>query len=134
MRTSNSDFHIPDIFADLFDDAPGFVAVDGRQLTNISAFRVADVRMTDCAGLDPDHDLTARGWGELDLLDRERVSEFVANGGFHGGLLPWQGSRSQWWIGWFNRDCRSSPTFCTPEAQRSGGGGGSWVGPLAFQP
>ena len=92
MRTSNSDFHIPDIFADLFDDAPGFVAVDGRQLTRVSSLRVADVRMADHAGLDSDLDLTARGWGEFDLFDRERISEFAADGGFHGGLLPWRGS------------------------------------------
>jgi len=87
-----SDLHTPDVFADLVDDARGLVAVDGGQLTRISPFRVVDVRMTDCAGLDPDFDLTARGWGELDLLDRERGSEFAADGGFHGRLLPLRGS------------------------------------------
>jgi hypothetical protein len=87
-----ADFHSPDIFTDLVDDARGLVAVYGRQLTRIGPFRVVDVRVTDHAGLDPDLDLTARGRGKLDLLDRERGSEFVANGGFHGRLLLWRGS------------------------------------------
>jgi hypothetical protein len=94
-----ADLHAPDVFADRVDDARGLVAVDGGKLTRISPFHVVDVRMADHAGLDPDHDLTARGRGEFDLLDRERGSEFAADGGFHGRLLPWRGSRSEWWTG-----------------------------------
>ena len=62
------------------------MAIDRRQLAAPGALPIEDVAVTDRAGLDLDADFALAGFGEVDLLDRQRLSEGAADGGagFHG--------------------------------------------------
>ena len=75
-----------DAGADRLDDARRLVAVDRRQIAAPGALPIEDVAVADRAGLDLDADLALAGLGEVDLLDRQRLSEGAADrgAGFHG--------------------------------------------------
>ncbi len=62
------------------------VAIDRRQIAAPGALPIEDVAVADRAGLDLDADLALAGLGEVDLLDRQRLSEGAADrgAGFHG--------------------------------------------------
>ena len=72
--------------ADLLDHAGGLVAEDGGQAAAPGALEVEDVAVANRGGCQLDADFTRLRRGEVDVLDDQRLGEFTADGGFHGGL------------------------------------------------
>ena len=76
-----------DAGADLFDHAGGLVAAEHRHGAAPGALDVVDVAVADGAGGEPDPDLAGPGRVELEVFDHQRLAVFLADGGFHGGVL-----------------------------------------------
>ena len=75
--------HRGDVRPDRFDDAGPFVTEHRRQGRLEVAGHEVPVAMADAGGRDPDEDLVATGRRELELLDPERGTRLVEDGGSH---------------------------------------------------
>src|SRR3954467_15459274 len=80
-------FHIGDIRADLLDDTGGFVAEHRREWMRIEPFHEMQVGMTKPGDRGADQDLARPGLLNTDVLNRERLVDFMQDGGLHR-ILP----------------------------------------------
>ena len=80
-------FHIGDIRADLLDDAGELVAEHRGQRMRIKPFHEVQVGMTEPGDRGADQDLARPGLLHADILDHQRLVDFMQNGGLHR-ILP----------------------------------------------
>ena len=75
--------HIVDVGADLFDDAGEFVAEHGRQRMRIQSFHEVQIGMTETGDARADQNFPRAGIRHADILDHQRLVDFMQNGGLH---------------------------------------------------
>ena len=75
--------HIGDVGADLLDDACGFVTEHRRQRMRIEPFHEMQIGMTEPGDAGADQNLARSGLLQADVLDHERLVDFVQDGGLH---------------------------------------------------
>ena len=83
-----ADRQIGNAFPQFNDHTRGLVAVNRGQVPTPGPFGIKDVRVADRAGFQIDTHFPCAWRIKRDLLDAQRLSEFVANGGFHGFYCP----------------------------------------------
>ena len=79
-----------DTVADALDDARAFVAEDARRVAGrVGARGRVEIGVADAAGGEADEHLARLRLGEVDLLDDERASELLEDGGadFHAASI-----------------------------------------------
>ena len=79
--------HIGHVGADLLDDAGGFVAEHRRQRMRIQPFHEVQVGMAEAGDAGADQHLARAGLRQADILDHQRLVDFMQDGGLHR-ILP----------------------------------------------
>ena len=80
-------FYIGDVGADLLDHAGGFVAEHGGQRMRIQAFHEMQVGVAQPGDASADQHLARPGFRQADILDHQRLVDFMQDGGLHCGFL-----------------------------------------------
>ncbi len=79
--------HIGDVGADLLDDAGRFMAEHRGQRMRIQPFHEMQVGMTEAGDAGADQDLARAGIRHADILDHQRLVDFIQDGGLHRCFL-----------------------------------------------
>ena len=79
--------HIGDVGADLLDDAGGFMAEHRGQRMRIEPFHEVQVGMAEAGDRGADQDFARAGIRHADILDHQRLVDFMQDGGLHR-VLP----------------------------------------------
>ncbi|MBA7691931.1 hypothetical protein ES703_100487 [subsurface metagenome] len=75
--------HIGDVGADLLDHARGLMAEHGRQRMRVESFHEVQVGMTEAGDFGADQDFARARIGHADVLDHERLVDFIQYGSLH---------------------------------------------------
>ena len=78
---------VGDVGADLFDHAGGFMAEHRRQRMRVEAFHEMQVGVTEAGDAGADQDLARARVRHADILDHQRLVDFMQDGGLHR-VLP----------------------------------------------
>ena len=78
---------IGDVGADLLDDTGEFVAEHRRQRVRIEPFHEMQVGVTEPGDRGADQDLAGPGLLQADVLDHQRLVDFMQDGGLHRCFL-----------------------------------------------
>src|SRR5258708_34060260 len=80
-------FYVSDVRADLLDYAGRLVAEHGRQWMRIEPFHEMQIGMTEPGDSGADQHLARTGFWQADVLDHQRLVDFIQAGGLHS-ILP----------------------------------------------
>ncbi len=78
--------HIGDVGADLLDDAGGLVPKHRGQRVRIKAFHEVQIGMAEAGDRRADQDLARARLRQADVLDDQRLVDFIEDGGLHRAL------------------------------------------------
>ncbi len=76
-------FYVSDVGADLLDHAGRLVAEHGRQWMRIESFHEMQIGMTEPGDGGADQHLARTGFWQADVLDHQRLVDFMQDGGLH---------------------------------------------------
>ena len=78
--------HIMDVGADFFDHAGGFVTEHGGQRMRVEPLHEVQIGMTEAGDAGADQDFARTGIRHADILDHQRLVDFMQDGGLHQDL------------------------------------------------
>ena len=76
-------FYVIDVGANLFDHAGQLVAEYSRQRVRIEPFHEMQIGMTEPGDSGADQHLARAGFWQADVLDHQRLVDFMQDGGLH---------------------------------------------------